>query len=400
MSKHKKQRGAILPKRSQQARPPAEISREAAALGAELKRQTPDQFQERLMAGLLRAIELREEPEFADFYFDDQQLREALEHHVKRYQKRMDALIEQNKLQAARELYDHLRIDVIAELVTPAVRQDLQARTDRCLARLRRGAESDKLEALTYARTLLAGMDQTLPLGLCGLFTAIYEDSRQRALASLGVELDLRDQIASFMPGSREMPDAEQLLALAERPEVVAQVTQTMEAHPELRARMERDMDRMIEDVGKAIRRGDIPARFFTDEEILITYADVFNAVGGLSGAKKGPSASVMGQKLSEAMQKNLAAIITPERNRLFRQYLETIGREMAHSGDRTRQRLGMQLTLAAATLDTWELGKHPFLYEVYVAQTKAMQDHGLAGGFSPEREALFRRLIVERGAR
>jgi|GEM_PF-2213235 len=197
-----------------------------------------------------------------------------------------------------------------------------------------------------------------------------------------------------------ETSDAERVLALAKEPEVVAQVTQTLEAHPELRARMERDLDRMIEHVGQAIRRGDIPATFFTDEEILITYADTYNALGDVIGTTKTLDGPAMGRKLFEFMQSNLVTIITPERNRQFRQYLESIGREMARSADRTQEKLGMQLALAAATLDSWELGKHPFLYEVYVAQAKGIQEHGLAEGSSPEREALFRRLIAERATK
>lgn len=403
MSKHKKRRGAahnpIPPKRSQPARPLPEVSLEALALGMQLKGQTPEQLQQRLERSLLRSIELRQEPEFADFHFDDQQFTETLERQLKRYKVRLDALINQGDAEVARELYDQMRIDSIAELVTPAVRRDLQERSDRCLARLRRGSETDRIEALVYVRTLLAGTDQMLPLGICGLFTSIYEDSHQRVLAYLDAELDLRNQFIDGLPGYQEAT-AEELLALAQRPEVVAQVTQTMEAHPELRARLERDVDRLIKEIGQAIRQGDIPASFFTDEEILITYADVYNAMSGTLRGKKAPSGPAVARKMFKFMQSNLAAIITPERNRQFRQYLETIGREMASSGDRGRRKIGMQLAVVAATLDTWELGKHPFLYETYVAQTKQMQEHGLAEGSSPEREALFRRLIAERGAR
>jgi len=312
---------------------------------------------------------------------------------------RLDALIYQGKTEAARELYDQMRIDCIAELVTPVVRRDLQERADRCLARLRRGSHADKIKLLTYVRAALAGMDQMLPLGIFGLFTSIYEHSHRRILAYLDAELDLRDQISALLPDFPKA-SAEELLALAQRPEVTEQVARTMEAHPELRARLERDVDRLIEEVGLAIRQGAIPTSFFTDEEILISYADMYNEMGGTLPGKKAQSDSATARRLFEIMQGNLATIITPERNRQFRQYLETIGREMTGSDDRARQKLGARLALVAATLDTWELGKHPFLYETYVAQARQILKHGLAEGSAPDREALFRRLIAERGAR
>lgn len=399
MSKHKKQ-GAILPKRSAQTRPVVEASHQALARGQELAGLTPGQFEQRLERNLLGAIALRDEPEFADFRFDDRDVVEVTVRHQKRYEARLKALLNSGDREALRELYDMMRIDIIAELVTPAVRSDLRERIRRCRERLKQGREADKLEMTLFVDLLLSGQDKVIPLGLCGLLTAIYEDSHRQALDDFESRLALRDELADLLPMHKAL-DTTQLLALAAQPEVVERVTRTVEAHPELRARMERDMDRLIEDVEQAIRRGDIPARFFTDEEVLIPLADAFHAFGGREALQDVPrgaaNARAHAQTLLNLMQKSLAEIITLERNRLFREYLETIGRELAQSGNRARRKLGAQLTLAAATLDTWELGTHPLLYRVYATQTKEMMEHGLAGGASPERNALFARLVAER---
>jgi len=192
MSKHKKPRGGprkpILPARDKQVRPVAEVSSQALALGAQLSRLTPDQWKERLARNLLGAIALRDEPEFADFHFDEETVIKAMVHHIERYGARLNALVAEGKLDAARELYDDMRIDVIAELVTPEVRRDLQERAGRCLARLKRGQDANKIEMALYVGTLLSGGDETVPLGLCGLFTAIYEDSSRRATELYEVE--------------------------------------------------------------------------------------------------------------------------------------------------------------------------------------------------------------------
>ncbi len=97
--------------------------------------------------------------------------------------------------------------------------------------------------------------------------------------------------------------------------------------------------------------------------------------------------------------QHTVLYIAEPERIRQLRQYLETIGHEMAGSGDYERQKMGMQLVLAAGTLDSWDLGKHPLAYEVYIAQVRQMGEPGSAEGASAEREALFLRLQDQRAA-
>jgi F420-0:gamma-glutamyl ligase len=49
------------------------------------------------------------------------------------------------------------------------------------------------------------------------------------------------------------------------------------------------------------------------------------STMSGTLRGEKAPSGPAMARKMFEFMQRNLAAIITPERNRQFRQYLETI---------------------------------------------------------------------------
>jgi hypothetical protein len=400
MAKHKKHGGGarkpILPSRSSQGRPASEASAQARERGRELAGLTPDQFKQRLERNLLGSIALRDEPEFADFRFDDEEVVEVTVRHLKRYEARLNALLNRGDREAGRELYDMMRIDIIADLVTPEVRRDLQERIRRCRERLKQGREADKLEMTLYVDLLLSGQDKVIPLGVCGLLTAIYEDSHRQALEDFQAQQALRDELADVLP-LRETSDATQLLALAAQPEVVAQVTKSLEAHPDQRTRLERDMDRMIAEVSRAIRSGQVPATFFTDEEVLRTYADAYHSLGGALDRRNPPDGRALAESFLKLMQRNLVELITPDRNIQFRRYLEDIGHELARSGDRKRQKLGLQLALAAGTLDTWELGKHPFLYEVYLAQAKQMQEHGLTSASSSEREAIFERLVAER---
>lgn len=332
---------------------------------------------------MLGAVALRHEPEFEDFYFDADHVLEATARHLKHYEKRFEALGKDN-VEAARELYDEMRIDIIADLVTPEVRRDLQERVNRCINRLKRGPDTEKLEMALYAGGLLSGMDQTLPLGLCGLFTAIYEDSRKQAMKDFEARQTLWDKISGWLP-RRGKPDVEQLLALAEQPEVINQFTQVLEAHPGLRASLEEELDQTVAEVGQAIRHGELPVDFFTDEEIMLTYADLYNVLedGLTRGKTLDPEA--IAHKFFELMQRNVAKLITPERNQQFRQKLEAMALEMMRSGDRKRQEMGMKLNLAASTLDSWELGRHPLLYDTYIYQAEQMQKQALVREASPD---------------
>lgn len=395
---HKGSRKTVHPIRGQRTQRAAEIPPLAIDLSQQLTGLTPDQLKDRLERAFLGAIALRNEPEFQDFYFEANHVLEATARHVERYKARFEALGNDN-MDAARQLYDEMRIDIIADLVTPAVRRDLQERADRCLARLRRGRDADKLEMALYAHGLLTGMDRTLPLGLCGLFTSIYEDSRKRAIQTYEVEEALLDKITGWLP-QKGKPDMEQLLTLAQRPEVAAEFAQILEIHPELRSSLEKDIDQVNKEVGQAIQRGELLTGFFTDEEILLTYADLFSTLEDTLRRGKTPDREIVGRKYMELMLRNVPKMITPERSQQFRQRLEATAHEMASSNNRERQEMGAKLSLAATTLDAWELGRHPLFYDAYLHQAEQIQKQGLASDASAEQSALFQQLLTERKAR
>jgi len=150
-------RKTVHPTSGPRSRRAAEVSAQALALGQQFIGLTPDQFIPRLERGLLGAVALRHEQEFEDFHFDTDHVLEATARHLERYQARFEA-IREDDVEAARELYDEMRIDIIADLVTPTVRQDLQKLADQCLDRLKRGRDADKLEMALYVNGLLGGI--------------------------------------------------------------------------------------------------------------------------------------------------------------------------------------------------------------------------------------------------
>lgn len=401
MTKHKKKRDSrrrpILPSRGAPGRTGGRlVSLQAEELGRSLSSLTRDQLLQRLERNLLGAIALRNEPEFADFFFDGDAVLEVTASHLDRYEARLTELEKRGDREALQELYDLMRIDVVAELVTSEVRRDLQERTRRCIERLKQGREADKLEMALYVDVLLSGQDKVIPLGLCGLFTAIYEDSLRRVETIGEAEQALRKALADLLPEGRDL-DAVELLAAVERPEVVARFTQILESHPGLRDQIEQDLDRMIEEVGQAIHDGKIAATFFTEEEVLRIFADLALVLGEAVSSPKPPDQQAVMETLTALMEQNLSEIMTRERSEQFRLYLQKAGSAFQRSADRQQKKLGVRLLLAAETLKVWEPGKHPLVFEVYLAQLKQIQEEGITRGWSAERQALFQRLVAER---
>ena len=83
-------------------------------------------------------IALGDEPEFAGSRFDDEEVVEVTVRYLKRYEARLNALLNRGDRGADRELYDLMRIDVISELVTPEVQRGFQERSRRCRERFGR----------------------------------------------------------------------------------------------------------------------------------------------------------------------------------------------------------------------------------------------------------------------
>ncbi len=397
MAKKKRQHSDRKKKRLA-TRPPA--SPQAMALGQQFVGQTPDQFMARLERGLMGSWVLRQEQEFSDFYFDPDSLLNSLVRHQERYEARFAALGEINdkNRDIAHQLYDEFRIDVIADLVTLEVRSDLQKRAERCRARLQRGQDTDRLEMILYVSTLLSQAKPLLPLGVCALFTVIFEESKEQALKIEEGHEALVAQITAQLPKGAE-PDMEQLLAIAQQPDRMAQFLETLDTHPETRASLERDMDRMIDEVSEAVRYGKLPLDLFTEDEVLLTYADLFIALESKS-PKKRLDKEANARLLVDAMKRNLNELVTPARNRQIRQKLDALSSEMQRSSDQARQKMGAKLFVVASTLDSWAPGKHPLVVSAYVYQAEQMRAERMSGGNSADWTERMAQLVAERSAR
>ncbi len=145
---------------------------------------------------------LRQEPEFADLYFDSRQTLEATVRHFPRFKRRLDR-VDRRERERVQLVYDDYRIAVLDDLDTPEFRQDLQRRLARCTARLNRRHDVEKTELALFLSMFLdtetrkkIGRKKLVPLGAYALVTTIYEESFDHAMAEIP---DARDMIGETL---------------------------------------------------------------------------------------------------------------------------------------------------------------------------------------------------------
>jgi len=116
---------------------------------------------------------LRQEPEFADLYFEPRQTLEAAARHFPRFSQRLRRVARRDE-NAVAPVYDDYRIAVLNDLDTPQFRQQLQRRLEQCIDRLKYGHDVEKLETALFISVLLSNKasktmkgKKPLPLGEC-----------------------------------------------------------------------------------------------------------------------------------------------------------------------------------------------------------------------------------------
>ena len=90
-----------------------------------------------------------------------------------------------------------MRIEVVAELATPAFRKDVDERLQALLDRLMTTEDLTKLEMVMLLKSLL-GM-KSIPWGLCGLILAVYNRTMQCAMQEYEEEKSLYDSMVEAL---------------------------------------------------------------------------------------------------------------------------------------------------------------------------------------------------------
>ena len=224
------------------------------ALNDRFNSMEPDYFGKNLKRCLRDSYLLREEPEFADFYFDPERTLEAAVQNFPHFKEQInkEAELDRGNTQL---VYDDYRLAVIDDLDTPQLREDLLERLEQCKARFLSAYELDKLEMtfiiLTWTRIGMRGKPEAKPpLGLSGLVMSTYEESLDRAMQTIeGARERIDDDLYAIWCGVHHRKDMEAITAATERAHTVEELTADLEAHPDLALAWERQEETLLEEL-------------------------------------------------------------------------------------------------------------------------------------------------------
>jgi hypothetical protein len=345
-----------LPALKHQARhtsPAAQIIANRIAIGGE------DYLKQNLIRIMSDSAKLAEEPEFTDLYLDDEKTTQVTDHWLKKYEKRLTAA-EKKGPDAYHEVFDEMRIEVIAELATPAFRIDVDERLQALLDRLMTTNYLMKLEMVMFLKPLL-GM-KSIPWGLCGLILTIYNRTMQRAMQEYEADKSVYDSVAEVLKS--EGVDDIDILTILEHPNKLEQIGQKLfEAQPDLRQRAEKQIWEMVEVFEDKLGHGDVDLSLFSEEELMLPFQRL-QAEFGEPFTQVQPSEE-MREQTFDVMRQAITEIMMPERFQRFREEVEMT----AKTWFRTRQKWAAALQLELGYLDGDQYEENKFVLAAFIGQ-------------------------------
>jgi hypothetical protein len=274
---------------------------------------------EYLMQNAIRIMtdseKLAEEPEFVDFNLDGVKAANVSQRWLKKYEKRL-AEAKMKSSDEYHEVYDEMRIEVIAELATPSFHKEVDERLQKILDRLMASDDLEKLEMVLLLKPLL-GL-KSVPWGICGLILAIYNRSLHQAFQEYKVEVDVYDAVVEAL--QEESEEKIDVINLSETPGKLEQLAKKFfTAKPGLRERAEKQILDMIEAFEKELAEGKIALDLFTQEELVLPFQRL-QAEFGEPFSQVQPREE-MRQRVMDAIRQAINEMMTPERfRRLYKE--------------------------------------------------------------------------------
>jgi hypothetical protein len=355
--RHKKNLAkSSLPTFKHQARnlsPAAQIVADRIAIGGE------DYLMQNFIRIMIDSAQLAELPEFTNFYLDSEKTTRVTELWLKKYKKRL-AAAETKGQDAYEEVFDEMRIEVVAELATPTFRKEVDGRLQTLLDRLMLTNDLEKLEMVMLLKPLLS--INSIPWGLCGLILAIYNRTMQRAMQEFEEDESVYDSVVEALKA--DGIDDLDILTILEHPDKLEQVGQKLfEAQPELRQRAEKQIWKMVEDFEDKLAQGNVDLSLFSEEELMLPFQRIQAQFGGpLTQAQ--PSEETR-EHTFDAILQAITEIMTPERYRRFREDVETTAKTWLQ----TRQKWAAALQSELGYLDGNEYEENKFVLAVFIGQ-------------------------------
>jgi hypothetical protein len=336
-----------------------ELSPAAQGIAQRMANGGEEYLKQNLIQTMTDSARLAKEPEIRDLYMDGEKAAQITERCLKKYDKRL-AAAKNKSADEYHEVTDDLRIEIIAELATPAFRKEVEQRLESLMHRLMRGKDTKKLE---MAMMLIPALKmKRIPWGLCGLILEIYNRTMQRFMQEAEEDQGVFDVVAEALKAEgEENIDA---FAIFEHPDKLEQVGKKIfEAQPGLRQRAEKQVWNMVEAFENALGHGDVELSLFSEDELMLPFQRI-QAEFGEPFTQAQPSEE-MRERIFEAVRQALIEIMTAERFRRFREEVD----KTATNWLRTHQKWGAVLKFELDYLDGDQYEENKFTLAVFIGQ-------------------------------
>ena len=318
-----------------------------------------DYMKQNLVRIMTDSVKLAEEPEFIDLYLDDETAAEASQRWLKKYKKRL-AAAEKKSPDAYHEVYNEMRIEVVAELAAPAFRKDVDERLQALLDRLMATEDLEKLEMVLLLKPLL-GM-KSVPWGLCGLIMGIYNRTMQKAIQEYEEDQGVYDAVVEAFKAEGE--DSVDVVKIIESPEKLEQIWQKLfAAKPGLRQRAEKQVWDMANAFEKELAEGRVTLDLFTQAELVLPLLRLQAEVGELLTQEQ--PTEEMRQRVFDAVLQAINEIMTPERFQRLRKDVQSTAKAWL----RERQKWAAALRFELGWLDGEQYEENKFVVSAFVGQ-------------------------------
>jgi hypothetical protein len=256
------------------------VSSTAKRVGERIAAAGPDYLQNNFIRIMQGGAALRQEPEFADLYFEPRQTLEAAARQFPRFSQRLRRVARRDE-NAVAPVYDDYRIAVLNDLDTPQFRQQLQRRLEQCIDRLKYGHDVEKLETALFISVLLSNKasktmkgKKPLPLGVYSLVTTMYEDSFDRAMEETPEARDIvGDDLYELWCAKHSEKDLAAIAAATEQISAFEELSDHLETNPALAQAWRRQESYLIDDLQMRLAQGGLSLSpgFFTADEVTLS---------------------------------------------------------------------------------------------------------------------------------
>lgn len=331
----------------------------AQAIAQRMAKGDLDYLKQNLVRIMIDSAKLAEEIEFKDLYLDGEKAVQVTERWLKKYDKRLEAAKKRSPDEYD-EVADEMRIEIIAELATPAFRKAVDQRLQTLMDRLMTGRDTKKLETVMMLTPALRM--KSIPWGLYRLILEIYNRTMQQTMQEYKEDQGVFDAIAEALKAEGE--ENIDIFTILKHPDKLEQVgKKVFEAQPALRQRAEKQMWEMIEAFEAALARGHVELSLFSEEELMLPFQRI-KAEFGEPFTQVQPSEE-MHEHIFEAVRQSLSEIMTPERFRRFREDVD----KTATNWLRTRQKWGAALQFELGYLNDGQYEENKFILAAFIGQ-------------------------------